>query len=224
VTPPEVLPSASPTVGVRPSEPTAQTRRWPPHFVEYLGCGPEGEGPETALNYAKNRDDDAPQEVPEVQVKAWVGRAPGDFPKHRAKWTGESAWTAQTIATSEGLPVILVGILLSATDEGPEECNCKSHPHPKMFDTHVNLVAHAGDGRELSVIVKVTPRLRRRHESWNETILAAHTGERVRVTGWITFDNEHKDMITKGLRSTVWEVHPVTRFQVEDGHGGWADL
>ena len=36
-------------------------------------------------------------------------------------------------------------------------------------------------------------------------------------------DPEHKDMIDKGLRSTLWEIHPITKIEVFD-NGSWIDI
>jgi len=36
-------------------------------------------------------------------------------------------------------------------------------------------------------------------------------------------DPEHQDMINKGLRSTLWEIHPITQIEVFQG-GQWVDL
>jgi len=48
-------------------------------------------------------------------------------------------------------------------------------------------------------------------------------GQPVRMSGWLMLDPEHQDMINSGLRSTLWEIHPITKIEVfKDGQ--WVDL
>ena len=44
----------------------------------------------------------------------------------------------------------------------------------------------------------------------------------VRIGGWLMYDFEHVGAIGT-QRATVWEVHPVTRIQVQR-NGQWIDL
>jgi hypothetical protein len=37
-------------------------------------------------------------------------------------------------------------------------------------------------------------------------------------------DPEHQDMINNGLRGTLWEIHPVTKIEVQQEDESWADL
>ena len=87
------------------------------------------------------------------------------------------------------------------------------------------LTAHAGDGENLAIIVETTPRIRPQHANWTVQNLKpwTGTGQEVRISGWLMLDPEHQDMINSGLRSTLWEIHPVTKIEVfKDGQ--WADL
>jgi hypothetical protein len=47
--------------------------------------------------------------------------------------------------------------------------------------------------------------------------------QKVRISGWLMLDPEHKDMIDEGLRSTLWEIHPITKIEVWS-NGAWVDL
>ncbi len=40
---------------------------------------------------------------------------------------------------------------------------------------------------------------------------------------WLMLDPEHQDMINGGLRSTLWEIHPITKIEVWN-NGQWVDL
>jgi hypothetical protein len=91
-----------------------------------------------------------------------------------------------------------------------------------------------------SVIVEVTPHWRGRFEpDWSLDELKAATGYQVRVVGQLLVDNEHHNTkddcgasgaTDKCWRSSVWELHPVTQFQVcatgtcDAASGDWKDL
>ena len=97
------------------------------------------------------------------------------------------------------------------------------------------LTAQVGEGEDVAIIVETTPRVRREHASWTTARLkpwTAHVGshanpnynrQKVRISGWLMLDPEHQDMIDTGLRSTLWEVHPITKIEVWDA-GQWVDL
>ena len=90
-------------------------------------------------------------------------------------------------------------------------------------------------GENVAVIVETTPRLRQQHPNWTVSRLkpwtesvgsranAAFNGQSVRIRGWLMLDPEHRDMINHGLRSTLWEIHPITQIEVFQG-GQWVDL
>jgi len=44
----------------------------------------------------------------------------------------------------------------------------------------------------------------------------------VRVSGWLLLDQEHPDQVGR-TRGTIWEVHPIMRFEVQRG-GRWVAL
>jgi hypothetical protein len=97
------------------------------------------------------------------------------------------------------------------------------------------LTANVGEGEDVAIIVETTPRVRRDHLNWTTTRLkpwTAHIGsnanntynkQKVRISGWLMLDPEHKDMIDSGLRSTLWEIHPITKIEVWQD-GSWVDL
>lgn len=97
------------------------------------------------------------------------------------------------------------------------------------------LTANLGDGENAAIIVETTPRVRQQHPQWTTARLkswTAHIGnntnpsysqQKVRISGWLMLDPEHQDMIDQGLRSTLWEIHPITRIEVFD-NGNWIDV
>jgi hypothetical protein len=192
-----------------------------PHLVAFEGCSADGLGEEIDLNRAKNRDDDtgAPDRVPQMELADFLADTGPAAPKHRAHWSPD---VAAQVARREGHPLALAGVLLHARKQHAEECNCQS-ASDDLHDVHINLVAQDGQGADASAIVEVTPRIRRLHPKWTDTSLKKLTGRRVRVTGWVTFDNEHQDMITKGERRTLWEIHPILHFEVWQD-GAWRDV
>ena len=44
----------------------------------------------------------------------------------------------------------------------------------------------------------------------------------VRVSGWLMFDPEHRNQLGT-YRSTLWEIHPITKLEVWDG-SAWVAL
>ena len=82
-----------------------------------------------------------------------------------------------------------------------------------------------GDGEKTSIVVETTPRLRKKHPGWTLTKIREweDADTPVRVTGWLLFDPEHTNHIGR-YRSTLWEVHPITKIEVLDENNHWVDL
>jgi hypothetical protein len=59
---------------------------------------------------------------------------------------------------------------------------------------------------------------------WTTTMLTplVDTDTQVRISGWLMYDLEHVNVIGT-QRATVWEVHPITKIEVER-NGQWVDL
>lgn len=143
-------------------------------------------------------------------------------------------------AIGDGHVVGLVGYLYYAKKGGKESSNCEL-TDPTDIDFHIGigfdpalaakLAEHAkltSDERTVldqsSVIVEMTPHWRARYEpSWTLDLLQPIVGRQVRVTGQQLADNEHfdpkddcgvQDAAAKCWRASIWELHPVTRFEV----------
>jgi hypothetical protein len=150
----------------------------------------------------------------------------------------------------------LVGYLNYAKPGGPESSNCEL-TGAEDIDFHIGIgfdeslrtlaVAQAGKKsppRELThsaVIVEMTPHWRAAHRpQWNLDAIYKQAGKQVRVVGQLLVDNDHyqpnadcgrADADPKSCwRGSVWELHPVTRFEVcETGtctekSGDWVPL
>ena len=86
------------------------------------------------------------------------------------------------------------------------------------------LVENAGDGESESVVVETTPRIRRTHPKWTKMRLTPWLDSSlpVRITGWTFLDPEHSNHLGR-YRSTLWEIHPITKIEVKQGNR-WVDL
>lgn len=127
-----------------------------------------------------------------------------------------------------------------------EATNCHSWAE-RDTDWHIALVASPSETEEQAVVIEPTPRTKRNHPGWTAAKArklavrhspsdTRHEAEavRVRVTGFLMFDPVHVDHIRGGCaklhcsettfyRATLWELHPVTRIEVQQG-GHWVDL
>lgn len=141
-----------------------------------------------------------------------------------------------------------------------ETCNCRI-ADPTDFDYHIglgfdaNLAAQARSKhpkesdplfaqlQKGTVVAEMTPYPRHtRHPNWTFNRVNSYQGEQVKVVGQLMVDNYHfqaKDdcgvhgATTNCWRSTVWEVHPLTKFYVCNVSSGcdasspdsaWTDL
>lgn len=202
-------------------------------------CGETGDGGDTDTNRRKNRVDVAVQ----YHAVTWVAINDLDYPKgakkSRMDWTpGQLA----VIAPFEGVAVSVEGYLYKVKVEssssnaksGGESTNCHARLASDV-DWHMPLTANVGEGEDVAEIVETTPRVRRQHSQWSTARLkpwtshsgntpnANYNGQKVRISGWLMLDPEHQDMINHGLRSTLWEIHPITKIEVWD-NGSWVDL
>ena len=201
-------------------------------------CGETGDGGDTDTNHRKNRTD-VPSSYHPVTWDAVnsLGYAKG-APRSRANWTPTQLGTIEPF---EGAAISVEGYLFklkvessSPNSKGGESTNCHAHLANEV-DWHMPLTANVGEGEDVAIIVETTPRVRKQHAQWTTARLkpwTAHIGsqpnasynqQKVRISGWLMLDPEHQDMINNGLRSTLWEIHPITKIEVWD-NGTWVDL
>jgi len=110
------------------------------------------------------------------------------------------------------------GILALAKPGGIESCNCGSATD---IDTHMYIVANAGDDYHHGLIVEVTPRIRALHPDWTQEYLKSLEGRRLRITGDLLCDKEHRVSSfadnpngKRNWRGSCWELHPVTAIKI----------
>jgi len=185
-------------------------------------CGPTGDGGDSFTNLRKNRTD-APQSYHEVTWKA-VQSLP-----YPVAGRSLDQWTPQQVAEIkpyEGVPVSVTGYLLAikVEDRGSGESTNCHFVNPEEVDWHMPFAEHPGDGEDTAIVVETTPRLRKLHPKWTTANLApwVNSQAQVRVSGWTLLDPEHRAHLGK-YRSTLWEVHPVTKIEVFK-NGQWVDV
>lgn len=187
---------------------------------DFEGCPLAGDGGDPELNRLKNRSFEgayAPAALADLLTLSWPTGVGG---RPRRGWP--TAAMAR-VAREETRAVSVEGYLVTARTSGPEATNCHGDV-PRYRDYHLWLTEAPAQGRQRSLIVEMTPRIRAAHANWNLDVLnrVVASGDRVRASGWLLLDQEHPDQIGK-TRGTLWEVHPVTRFEVQRG-GRWFSL
>lgn len=175
-------------------------------------CGPTGDANDDArkaLNQNKNRTD-----APDPSTYVEIG------------WDDLSNLPSDRIGDFQGAPVSVIGFLshkINVENRGSgESTNCHLLGENEV-DWHIYLTKAASRPIGEAVIVETTPRTRPSHK-WTTATLASlvDTNTHVRVSGWLMYDFEHIGVIGT-QRGTVWEVHPITRIEV-DQNGQWVDL
>jgi hypothetical protein len=193
-------------------------------------CPPEGcGGGDPSLNKKKNVTTE-PTGAPEEFTFE-------DFATLETERPGPGEYTPGQRSAIEELGedtfVALHGFMIGAHPGQPETCNCKLSGEANN-DFHINLVQNKTQGLTDSVVVEMTPKVRPKHSSWTLGNLQARLDDTnppyVRVSGLLLLDTEHISR-SGGPRMTIWEIHPVTGFQVCttspadcDAGNGWKDL
>jgi hypothetical protein len=218
------------------SKPDAQTSSF--HSDEG-DCGKTGDGGDTDTNRRKNRTDIPDTYHPVTWNAINNTRYPKAAPRSRMDWQPDQLAQIQPF---EGAAISVEGFLYKVKVEssspnaatGGESTNC----HARLandVDWHMPLTASVGENEDVAIIVETTPRVRRQHPHWTTAQLkpwTAHVGsavnlhynrQKVRISGWLMLDPEHQDMINNGLRSTLWEIHPITKIEVLS-NSQWIDL
>jgi hypothetical protein len=190
----------------------------PPGGV-FHGCPVKGNSGDLLLNALKNRTAQASSPT-DITIDDILGLASPTVvtPVVRSKWTPKNR---QLAAAQEGRSVVLTGFLLSVRQQGPERCNCGD---PEVGDFHIWIAPEATSKKASAIVVEVTPRWQEANDSWDLMNLQdlAHKKAKVRISGWLLYDQDHGSEVGKS-RATLWELHPVTKIEVEDA-SGWHEL
>lgn len=189
------------------------------------GCG----GGDKLLNRKKNRTD-----IPQSSYQAMTFEDFLHLEEERpSQWT-ENQNRSEVEAQGEDTPVSLASYMIGAHPGSPETCNCKLSGETNN-DFHINLVERPTDRLWDSIVVEMTPRIRSSVPQWTlqtlqNLITDVNNPPLVRVSGYLLFDSEHVSR-SGGPRITIWEIHPVTKFEVcngaqctVDSDSGWQDI
>jgi hypothetical protein len=197
-----------------------------PNTTTYDGpdghCGPTGDGGDAITNKRKNRTD-LPSQYHEVTWKALQAMPYPAAAKSLENWTPAEI---KQIQPYQGVPVSVVGYMtaIKVQDHGSGESTNCHFTNAEEVDWHVPLVEHPGYQEATSIVVETTPRVRKTHPKWTPSNLApwVNSSAPVRISGWTMMDPEHRAHLGK-YRSTLWEVHPITKIEVfKDGR--WVDV
>jgi hypothetical protein len=131
----------------------------------------------------------------------------------------KSALTAATVTETSGFVLI-------ARQEGAESVNCGASvpDNPAFHDIHISIVDAATNTNECSgVVVEMVPH--HRPASWTQENVQAVANKHlpVRVTGQLMFDSSHTPCVGGAAvqgdpkRASLWEVHPIYKFEVCPG-------
>jgi len=187
----------------------------------FAGCPARGVGGDPELNALKNRSS-VPASIAAITVVQMkqLPSVPPNTPSLRAQWP---AAVRSSIDSQEARGVAFIGYIIRVTHETGDPSNCGSSL-PRDEDVELFLAANPGERDPAKIILaEVTPRWRAVHVSWRTADLRtlAASGSRVRITGWLLYDEESWSELHGGT-ATAWEIEPTTRVQVwRDGN--WTD-
>lgn len=188
---------------------------------DFHGIPPEGTGGDPLLNKQKNRWS-APPEISIMTIAQIIDLPHDELSKQGAKdrirWS--SAATALAV-TTESKGVQIEGYLAKVKESDTETANGRSEVY---HDFHLWITESPDQNKNKSIIVEAIPYWKEYFPQWQlhtfQKIVTAHS--KVRVTGWIFWDQEHGSEVGKS-RGSLWEIHPFTKFEVFSG-GQWQEL
>lgn len=152
---------------------------------------------------------------------------PGDSDLIPISWDDMNNLPADRVNDIQGAPVSVVGYLSNRVKEQTgspgESTNCNLL-NPDEVDWHMYLTKGPRQSISTAIIVETTPRVRPTHK-WTTAMLAPYVNQskQVRISGWLMYDFQHLGVVGKE-RGTVWEVHPITKIEVQDPSGNWVNI
>jgi hypothetical protein len=142
-------------------------------------------------------------------------------------WDVMANLSADAVNEIQGAPVTVVGYLsnkVNVESRSPGESTNCNLLDPDEVDWHMYLTDKPKQQIKFSIIVETTPRVRPHHK-WTTDMLTPYVNhsKQVRISGWLLYDFQHLNVVGKE-RGTVWEVHPITRIEVQNAQGEWANI
>ena len=218
--------------------------------MDQTSCGVAGKGgAETWQNEAKNNfcasgdaNNPALTSIPElIALQTKAQQIPNiNFGNPRSHPLASSPGPVQNRASlqalGEGSLVQLIGYVRTARQEGAESVNCGTNvPNAAAYhDIHISIVLSPADAECSGVVVEMVPH--HRPAAWTPQLVnqVAAANLLVRVTGQRMFDSSHTPCQNGSAisgdpaRISLWEVHPIYRFEVcpqgNCANGGWVPL
>lgn len=202
--------------------------------VNWSICPPEGKGGLNRLANVKKNRVNIPCSYKQMTVDQVL--ALKNLPRTVRTMDTNTAQRAY-LDNFESRPVVVEGYLAMVKRAEKEGTNCDSS---SRRDFHVELVPNNTEDpktiRNEIVITEVTPWFSAAIPAWTVDKLAqyasykggysgneVHKPAKVRVYGWLFFDNWHASGSVRSWRGTAWEVHPVTRIDVFES-GAWKTI
>lgn len=198
--------TSRPRTRVRPAKGIAK-----PCASSLADCPSEGCGGDPKLNVKKNRTKLPAEPIEEFTYEDFMHLEE----ERPTVWqSGQNRTDVEELG--EDTPVALMGYMIGAHPGSPETCNCKLRGLEEN-DFHINIVERATDRMRDSIVVEMTPRIRANNPKWTidrlTGLLDPNSPPFVKVTGYLLFDSEHVSR-SGGPRATIWQVHPITKFEV----------
>jgi len=147
----------------------------------------------------------------------------------------------------QGVIGYLYGVTVETGGKG-ETSNCKLHTNEEDVDYHIFVGFDASTAAKIrkksnsatladkgkSIVVEMTPHYRAAfHPEWTGDVVKSALGKKVKVVGQLMVDNDHNNKgddcgfsgASSGCwRASIWELHPVTQFQVCNSPSNDCDL
>src|SRR5215813_5512239 len=217
-----------------------------PGIDSQCGLSGVGAGPEGAQNSAKNNfcatgaeQDMTIADLTKLQQRVEQNPAINFGSENKGtRPKGPTTNRAPLKKLGEGNLVTLKAFVLIARQEGGESVNCEKNvpDEPAFHDIHISLVASSDITDECAgVVAEMSPH--HRPDAWTHANVekVARAKLLVRVTGHLYFDSSHFPCANgqsagegNPKRVSLWEVHPIYKFEVCtagcDGAGTWMPL
>ena len=189
-------------------------------------CPWNGDNSDPGTFVNKNRADTPEQDKIVPHDVTWKAIAELKYPVDkplRKNWTPEHV---AEITPFEGVALRTTGYLVAFKPQSGgsgEGTNCHFNA-PADTDTHMALVEDVGDAEKTSVVIEFTPRFLKAHPNWKKAVLSSwlNSDNPVRISGWLMLDPDHRNHLNR-FRSTLWEIHPITRIEVWKDNA-WVDV
>ena len=193
---------------------------------KFHGCLPEGKAQsakgffDPVLNELKNRDV-APTSAEDRTIADIRGNKPKSVVDEGKKARSEWSQTARdAVAEWEAVGARVEGRLIAIRNQQPESCNCHK---PNDLDMHLWIATKAASTQKpKAVVIEISPRNPQLQAFHDQLVQLAKKGTRVRITGWMMWDEEHGSEVGKS-RGTLWEIHPVHQIEVFT-NGAFTDI